>query len=154
MKIELCSYSGIKIYPGHGKRLIKVDGRVFNFLSKKCERSHAMKRNPREINWTVLYRRKHKKGQTEEVVKKRTRRTQKFQRAITGVSLTEIIAKRNQKPEVRKAQREQAIRAYKEKQKQKDAAKKAAKPAPTKAAKTQKAAKNVAAKAPRVGGKR
>ncbi|PVD28640.1 hypothetical protein C0Q70_11234 [Pomacea canaliculata] len=149
MKIELCSYSGIKIYPGHGKRLIKVDGRVFNFLSKKCERSHAMKRNPREINWTVLYRRKHKKGQTEEVVKKRTRRTQKFQRAITGVSLTEIIAKRNQKPEVRKAQREQAIRAYKEKQKQKDAAKKAAKPAPTKAAKTQKAAKNVAAKAPR-----
>ena len=83
---------------------------MFHFLSKKCERSQAMKRNPREVTWTVLYRRKHKKGQAEEVVKKRTRRTHKFQRAITGVSLSEIIAKRNQKPEVRKAQREQAIR--------------------------------------------
>ncbi|KAL8584362.1 60S ribosomal protein L24 [Nucella lapillus] len=155
MKIELCSYSGIKIYPGHGKRLVKVDGRVYHFLSKKCERSHAMKRNPREITWTVLYRRKHKKGQTEEVVKKRTRRTHKFQRAITGVSLSEIIAKRNQKPEVRKAQREQAIRAFKEKQKQKDAVKKTTKPAASKSTKTQsKASKNVQAKAPRVGGKR
>ena len=46
----------------------------------------------------------------EEVTKKRTRRAVKFQRAITGASLQEIMAKRNQKPEVRKAQREQAIR--------------------------------------------
>jgi large subunit ribosomal protein L24e len=57
-----------------------------------------------------IYRRKHKKGQEEEQTKKRTRRTQKFQRAIVGASLTDIIAKRNMKPEVRKAQREQAIR--------------------------------------------
>jgi len=82
----------------------------FMFLSAKCEKSHAMKRNPRKINWTVLYRRKHKKGQQEEVSKKRTRRTTKFQRAITGATLSDIMAKRNQKPEVRKAQREQAIR--------------------------------------------
>merc|ERR1712141_228690 len=121
MKIELCSYSGYKIYPGHGKRMVKTDGRVFQFLNGKCEASHLMKRNPREISWTVLYRRKHKKGQTEEVSKKRTRRTQKFTRAITGASLTDILAKRNQKPEVRKAQREQAIRAAKEKQKAKEA---------------------------------
>lgn len=44
------------------------------------------------------------------MTKKRTRRAVKFQRAITGASLAEIMAKRNQKPEVRKAQREQAIR--------------------------------------------
>ena len=55
-------------------------------------------------------RRKHKKGQEEEQAKKKTRKTQKFQRAIVGASLTEILAKRNQKPEVRKAQREQAIK--------------------------------------------
>ncbi|ELU15326.1 hypothetical protein CAPTEDRAFT_101886, partial [Capitella teleta] len=82
----------------------------FHFLNAKCERSFNMKRNPREVPWTVLYRRKHKKGQQEEVAKKRTRRTHKFQRAIAGASLTDIMAKRNQKPEVRKAQREQAIR--------------------------------------------
>merc|ERR1712121_81261 len=154
MRIELCSYSGYKIYPGHGKRMVRTDGRVYNFLSHKCERSHLMKRNPREINWTVLYRRKHKKGQQEETVKKRTRRTQKFTRAITGATLSDIMAKRNQKPEVRKAQREQAIRAYKEKQKAKDAVKKVSKPAQPKAAKGGKAMKNVAKSAPRVGGKR
>lgn len=69
-----------------------------------------MKRNPRKVKWTVLYRRKHKKGQVEETTKKRSRRTQKFQRAIVGASITDIMAKRNMKPEVRKAQRDQAIK--------------------------------------------
>ena len=41
----------------------------------------------------------------EEAAKKRTRRTQKFMRAVTGATLADIMAKRNQKPEVRKAQR-------------------------------------------------
>lgn len=58
----------------------------------------------------MLFRRKHKKGQEEEQTKKRTRRAQKFQRAIVGASLTDILAKRNMKPEIRKAQREQAIK--------------------------------------------
>lgn len=83
---------------------------MFSFINKKCERAHLMHRNPRKITWTVLYRRKHKKGQEEEQTKKRSRRTQKFQRAIVGASLTEILAKRNMKPELRKAQREQAIK--------------------------------------------
>lgn len=46
----------------------------------------------------------------EEITKKRTRKTQKFQRSVGNVTLQEILAKRNQKPEVRKAQREQAIK--------------------------------------------
>ena len=54
--------------------------------------------------------RKHKKGQVEEITKKKTRKTQKFQKAVAGATINEIMAKRNQKPEVRKAQREQAIR--------------------------------------------
>ena len=74
-----------------------------------------MKRNPRKTCWTVLYRRKHKKGTVEETVKRRTRRTVKHTRAIQGASLQEILMKRNQKPEVRKAQREQALRAAKAK---------------------------------------
>ncbi|XP_013385697.1 60S ribosomal protein L24-like [Lingula anatina] len=152
MKLELCAFSGYKIYPGHGRRVVKADGKVTIFLNAKCERSHLMKRNPRKINWTVLYRRKHKKGQTEEVSKKRTRRTAKFQRAIAGTSLTDIMAKKNQKPEVRKAQREQAIRAAKEKQRAKDSAKKTS--APKVAAQKTKAARPMQKSAPRVGGKR
>ena len=91
-----------------------------------------MKRNPREVAWTVLYRRKHKKGIEEEAAKKRTRRTQKHQRAIVGATLTDIMAKRNMKPEVRKAQREQAIRAAKENKKAAKAQKKATQPAHSK----------------------
>merc|ERR1711931_480920 len=117
MKIELCNFSGYKIYPGHGKRMVRIDGKLFNFLSKKAERSFPMKRNPRKISWTVLYRKKHKKGTQEEVAKKRTRRNIKFQRAIQGASLEAILAKRNMKPEVREAQREQAIKAAKDKAK-------------------------------------
>ena len=67
--------------------------------------AHAIFSIFRQINWTVLYRRKHRKGMVEEAAIKRTRRTQKFMRAVTGATLADIMAKRNQKPEVRKAQR-------------------------------------------------
>merc|ERR1712088_791564 len=156
VKIEICPYSGYKIYPGRGRTLIKQDGKTFKFLDSRSHRAHLLKRNPRKVTWTVLYRRKHRKGIEEEVSKKRTKRTQKFQRAVVGATLRDILAKRNQKPDVRKAQREQAIRAAKEVKKTTKAAKK---PAPA-AAKTAvkkpaaKANKNVQKAAPRVGGKR
>merc|ERR1719509_585715 len=98
MKIDLCCFSGYKIYPGHGRTLIKGDGKSYKFASSRAHKAHLLKRNPRNISWTVLYRRKHKKGLEEDVTKKRTRR--------------------NQKPEVRKAQREQAVRAAKDTKKQ------------------------------------
>merc|ERR1712045_239827 len=143
------------VYPGHGRTMVKSDGKTYKFLSAKTQRAHDLKRNPRKITWTVLYRRKHRKGIEEESTRKRTKKTQKFQRAVVGASLNDILAKRNQKPEVRKAQREQAIRAAKE-------AKKAAKPAKKAAAKDakatkskDKAVKNVQKAGPgRVGGKR
>ena len=84
--------------------------KVYKFLDGRTMKAHLLKRNPRKVTWTVLYRRKHKKGIEEEAAKKRTKRTQKFQRAVVGATLQDIMAKRNQKPEVRKAQREQAIR--------------------------------------------
>ncbi|CAO2631434.1 60S ribosomal protein L24 [Lemmus lemmus] len=132
MKVELGSFSGYKIYPGHGRRYARTDGKVFQFLNAKCKSAFLSKRNPRQINWTFLYRRKHKKGQSEEI-----------QRCITGASLADIMAKRNQKPE----------EAKKAKQASKKTAMAAAK-APTKAAPKQKIVKPVKVSAPRVGGKR
>ena len=64
MKVELCSFSEYKTYPGHGRRFAQTHGKVFQFLNAKCESAFLSKRNPRQINWTVLYRRKHKKGQS------------------------------------------------------------------------------------------
>merc|ERR1712105_533890 len=157
-KIDLCVYSGYKIYPGHGRTLVKADGKSYKFLSGRTHKAHMLKRNPREVTWTVLYRRKHKKGQEEDVSKKRNKRTQKFQRAVVGATLQDIMAKRNQKPEVRKAQREQAVRAAKESKKTtKATTKKAPAAGAAKAAKPKAAAKaqkvNMKA-APKVGGKR
>merc|ERR1712105_123569 len=104
-------------------------------------------------SWTVLYRRKHKKGTEEDVSKRRNKRTQKCQRAVVGATLQDIMAKRNQKPEVRKAQREQAVRAAKDAKKQ-AATKKAPAAVDKKAKKAEKAVKNVQKSAVRVGGKR
>merc|ERR1712126_115194 len=140
-----------------GRSLVKVDGKNLRFLSGRTHKAHLLKRNPREVTWTVLYRRKHKKGLEEDVAKKRNKRTQKFQRAVVGATLQDILAKRNQEPDVRKAQREQAIRAAKEVKKTQKAAKKPAAAAAAKAKPKQpqaKASKNVQKAAPRVGGKR
>ena len=123
------------------------------FLSSRTHKAHILKRNPRETSWTVLYRRKHKKGTEEDVSKRRNKRTQKFQRAVVGATLQDIMAKRNQKPEVRKAQREQAVRAAKDAKKQ-AATKKAPAAVDKKAKKAEKAVKNVQKSAVRVGGKR
>uniref|UniRef100_UPI00358F427B large ribosomal subunit protein eL24 n=1 Tax=Myxine glutinosa TaxID=7769 RepID=UPI00358F427B len=154
MKLELCNFSGYKVYPGHGKRYARIDCKVFNFLNSKAQSLFLSRRNPRQISWTVLYRRKHRKGQQDEVSKRRVRKSAKVQKTIVGMALTDILAKRNQKPEVRKAQREQAIRAAKEVKKAKAASKK---PIPAKAqqkSQKQKIAKPMKMQAPRVGGKR
>merc|ERR1712080_437955 len=112
-------FSGLKIYPSHGRTLVKADGKTFKFLSGKTQKGHDLKRNPRKITWTVLYRR------------------------------------RNKKPEVRKAQREQAIRAAKESKKASAKPAAAKKAVPAKVQKTQqKAQKQPKSAAPRVGGKR
>ncbi|MFH4981746.1 hypothetical protein AB6A40_008455 [Gnathostoma spinigerum] len=160
MKLETCVYSGYKINPGHGKRLVRADGKVQIFLNKKCERSYKLKKNPRDVPWTVLYRRKHKKGLhgEESTQRKRTKRVVHIaSRPIGDTPLSLILLKRNMKPEVRKAQREQAVKAAKEAARiaknEKKAAAKALKekkpPAPK-----MKVPKPQKAQQPRVGGKR
>ncbi|KAK3833876.1 MAG: ribosomal protein L24e-domain-containing protein [Linnemannia elongata] len=125
--IEICAFSGAKIYPGKGKIYVRVDNRSFRFVNGKAESLFLQRKNPRKISWTVLFRRMHKKGISEEVTKKRTRRTVKHQRAVVGASWEAIRAKRNQKPEVRAAARAAALRDGKEKKKAADATKKSEK---------------------------
>ncbi|VDL75455.1 unnamed protein product [Nippostrongylus brasiliensis] len=176
MKLETCVYSGYKIYPGHGKRVVRPDGKVQIFLSAKTFRSTKLKRSPRDIRWTVLYRIKHKKasyllnflrscrrwsyfqgsyGQENVQRKKVKKTTHVLNRAVAGMSLEAILAKRNQTSDFRRQQREQAAKAAKEANKAARAAKaalnKEKKPAPSQKV---KAPKPVKAQAPRVGGKR
>ncbi|KAF7731730.1 60S ribosomal protein L24 [Apophysomyces ossiformis] len=122
-RLEICSFSGYKIYPGKGKTY------TFRFINGKAESYFLQKLNPRKIKWTVIYRRLNKKGITEEIAKKRTRRTVKHDRAVVGASWDAIRAKRSQKPEARAAARQAAIAKSKEAKKAAQAAKKAAAPA-------------------------
>jgi hypothetical protein len=64
---------------------------------------------------------------TQEVAKKRTRRTVKHQRAIIGASLDVIKERRTQRPEARTAARQAAIKEGKEKKSAAESKKKAEK---------------------------
>ena len=112
---------------GKGRLYVRGDNKVFRFVSSKNESLFLQRKNPRKIAWTTVYRRLHKKGVTEEVAKKRSRKTVKHQRGIVGASLDVINARRNQKPEVRAAARQAAIAKSKEDKKSKAEARKATK---------------------------
>merc|ERR1711879_131151 len=154
MRTQLCQFSAMKIYPGHGKDFVRFDGKKIQLINGKSERLFRKKKNPRKITWTVLCRRKHKKGtMTELDARKRNKRAVKVNRGIGGQSWAEIQAKKNQKPEIRKAQREAAIAA--QKAKKKDAADKKKTAAKGKTGGfTLKVTKNVKSQKQRVGGKR
>jgi len=128
MKVELCNFSGYKIYPSKGKLYVRGDSKVFRFLGSKSESLFLQRKNPRKISWTVVYRRMHKKGITEEVAKKRSRKNVKHQRGIVGADLAAILAKRNAKPEVRNAARAAAITKAKAEKRERETKKAANKP--------------------------
>ncbi|CAO3695502.1 unnamed protein product [Rhizopus microsporus] len=147
MKLEICSFSGHRIYPAKGKTYVRVDSRYFKFINGKAESYFLQRLNPRKIKWTVIYRRLNKKGITEEVQKKRSRRTVKHERAVVGASWDAIRAKRSQKPDARAAARQAAIAKSKEAKKAAAAAKKANPSAANQAKVSKQQAKGFAPKA-------
>merc|ERR1712151_167362 len=83
---------------------------------------------PVKLRWTQAWRRMNKKGKADEQAKKRTRKAQKFQKAIVGMSLEDIKKKKAQKPELRQQARDAAAKEAKARMAKKGAA------APTKSA--------------------
>eukprot|EP01098_Paradermamoeba_levis_P001333 TRINITY_DN1152_c0_g1_i1.p1 TRINITY_DN1152_c0_g1~~TRINITY_DN1152_c0_g1_i1.p1 ORF type:complete len:159 (+),score=63.01 TRINITY_DN1152_c0_g1_i1:107-583(+) len=134
VKTTTCNFSGYKIYPGHGIRFIRIDSKVFVFIDAKSTSAFHQKKNPRKVAWTPIYRRLHKKGTVEEAQKRKARKVVKVERAIVGASLDVIRAKRNQKPEVRQASRDAALKEIKERKKVQKAKKEADKKKPAVAA--------------------
>ncbi|XP_022983123.1 60S ribosomal protein L24-like isoform X1 [Cucurbita maxima] len=156
-RTELCRFSGSKIYPGRGIRFIRADSQVFLFANSKCKRYFHNRLKPSKLTWTAMYRKQHKKDIAQEAVKKRRRTTRKpYSRSIVGATLEVIQKKRAEKPEVRDAAREAALREIKERIKKTKDEKKAKKAEVL--AKSQKApgkgnvAKGPASKGPKLGG--
>nr|XP_018260321.1 50S small subunit ribosomal protein L24e [Kwoniella dejecticola CBS 10117]OBR82479.1 50S small subunit ribosomal protein L24e [Kwoniella dejecticola CBS 10117] len=79
MRVDRCDFSGYKVYPSRGKVYVRGDSKTFRFLNHKSESLFLQRKNPRKIAWTQVYRRMHKKGITEEVAKKRSRKNVKVQ---------------------------------------------------------------------------
>ncbi|KAG2618501.1 hypothetical protein PVAP13_3NG079628 [Panicum virgatum] len=130
LKTELCRFSGQKIYPGKGIRFIRADSQVFLFANSKCKRYFHNRLKPAKLTWTAMYRKQHKKDIHAEAVKKRA-----------------------EKPEVRDAAREAALREIKERIKKTKDEKKAKKAEVAKSQKSQtKGAVQKGSKGPKLGG--
>lgn len=102
MRVEVCSYSGFKIHPGHGKTYIQKDTKTFRFISSKSESLFFAKKKAQDVNWTVFCKRKNRKGIVEETETKQEKKTTKTQRAIAGMSLEDIEKKKREVAELRR----------------------------------------------------
>ena len=138
LKTTVCRFSGLRIYPGKGILFVRTDGQQYLFLNKKCKSMYNNRLRPAKLAWTAAYRKQHKKDQVSEIARKKRRALNKSAaRAIGNVSLEVINKRKTEKPEVRQASRDAALREIKERAKKLKAEKKGAKAAP----KQQQAAK-------------
>ncbi|RRT78794.1 hypothetical protein B296_00002714 [Ensete ventricosum] len=113
---------------------------VFLFANSKCKRYFHNRLKPAKLTWTAMYRKQHKKVFIPS--------------SIVGATLEVIQKKRTEKPEVRDAAREAALREIKErikKTKDEKKAKKAEVIAKTQKTQTKGGAPK-AAKGPKLGG--
>merc|ERR1712146_584071 len=114
VKTELCQYSGFRIYPGHGKKYVRLDQKMFTFVNAKAERCFKMKRRNLTTKWTVSYRRINKKGTMEEVEKRRkAKKTTVRQREISGISAEMLEKKRAARPVQKDKARDAALKELK-----------------------------------------
>merc|ERR1719168_395294 len=107
IKTELCTYTEYRIYPGHGQKYYARDAKTNFFVTSKADSLFHQRIKPVKLRWTQAWGRMNKKGKADEAAKKRTRKAQKFQKAIVGMSLEDIKKKKAQKPELR----QQAVEA-------------------------------------------
>ena len=97
IKTDPCVFSEMKIYPGHGLKFASKDGKVHFFISSKVRSLYHQKIKPVKLTWTQAWRRFNKKVKVDEVQRKRTRKTTRFQKAVVGMSLEDIKKKRDEK---------------------------------------------------------
>merc|ERR1712056_154064 len=125
MGTDLCAYTEYRIYPGRGQKFVAKDAKVSFFISAKADSLFHQRIKPVKLRWTQAWRRMNKKGKADEAGKKRTRKAQKFQKAIVGMSLDDIKKKKAQKPELRKQAQDAAAKEAKARSAKKPAAAKA-----------------------------
>lgn len=126
-KTEPCSFSEVRIYPGRGRKFAAKDGKVYYFISTKVASLFHQRKKAVKLTWTQAWRRFNKKIKVDEISKRRTRKTTRVQKAIVGMSLDEIMRRKNEKPEEREKKLAAAKKEVKDRQQKKVDAKRAEK---------------------------
>lgn len=93
-RIEKCSFSWYKIYPGHGIRFVRGDTRLFVFSGSKTRCCYKIKRSSRNTKWTGDWRKANKKDISKTTKKRVKRRAVRFQKDYVGMTLEEIRNKK------------------------------------------------------------
>ena len=114
VKTQVCQFSENKIYPGKGMRIITRDGKVAILGTKKARAFFQRKTKGQVIRWTIIWRRKNKKLQSDQGKKERRRRAKRVVKSIVGLDKDEITRRQNLTQDEIVAQREKAIRELKE----------------------------------------
>ena len=87
------------------------------FIDQKSRSLYDQKIKAQRLTWTQAWRRKNKKGRVETAAKKKGKKTARVFKSIAGITMEDIKKRRDAKPDLRKAQRETALREIKEKAK-------------------------------------
>merc|ERR1719512_622741 len=103
VKTESCCFTDYRIFPGRGRKFAAKDGKTYLFISHKANSLFHQRIKPVKLTWSQAWRRKNKKGTQQEVTKRKNRKTQKFQKAIVGMSLDDLRKKKAQRTEIRAA---------------------------------------------------
>merc|ERR1719324_1003994 len=114
VKTDVCHYSELKIYPGHGTKIITREGKIHIYLHKKARHQAQRKIKAQNIKWTTAWRRANKKIKTTDIGKKKRRKAKRVVREITGMTADEINRRKNESNADRDAKKNEAIRQIKE----------------------------------------
>ena len=117
IKTQLCAFSESRIYPGHGSMCCRRDGQTFWLSSKKSKSMYNQKKKPQKIAWTQAWRRLHKKNVDNRQKKKRTRRVQKFTRAVSGMDVAALKKRQTEKKSKRESARKLQLQEIKDRKK-------------------------------------
>merc|ERR1711935_312920 len=78
---------------------------------------YEQRKKPQKLAWTQAWRRLHKKNVDNRQKKKRTRRVQKFTRAVSGMDIAALKKKQNEKKSKRASQQKLQLQEIKDRKK-------------------------------------
>ena len=78
---------------------------------------YNQKKKPQKIAWTQAWRRLHKKNVDNRQKKKRTRRVQKFTRAVSGMDVAALKKRQTEKKSKRESARKLQLQEIKDRKK-------------------------------------